>query len=234
MLVLFFSPLTSIIGHLYIESGEKALTKYFNFFYGFNYVIGAIFFLGYYAIIDDLIGIFYGPNLEIATGIKMALTINYFVQFLRQSVLLFRDATGTFYYDRWKPLIEGLCNLALSLMLVNLLPEEYKVVGVVISAIVTNVLICHIVEPYVLYKHALKCSPRKYYVQNYLLTVLFVVLLLIFETIQVHINGIWINLLVNGCISVALSMVSVAIVMLSNKDFRYYGMKSVKKVLRLK
>ena len=33
---------------------------------------------------------------------------------MRQSTLLFRDATGTFYNDRFKPLIEGITNAVLS------------------------------------------------------------------------------------------------------------------------
>jgi hypothetical protein len=234
MLILFFLPLTSIIGHLYIESGGKALEKYFNFFYGFNYCLGAVFFLGYYAVIDDLVCVFYGSNLQLATEIKLAITLNYFVQFLRQSALVFRDATGTFYHDRWKPLIEGVVNFAISLLLVNILPEEYRVAGVVLANIITTMFICHTVEPYVLYKHALQGSPQKHYWRNYCLIAVFGALVAIFEMIKVTIDNVWLDFLANGVIAVAISIIAIGIVWISNSDFRYYVTKMVRKVLRLK
>ncbi len=63
---LFFTPLTSVIGHLCVEENKEHVKEYFNFFHGFNYVIAVVFFLGYYAVIDNLVTICFGQNLEIA------------------------------------------------------------------------------------------------------------------------------------------------------------------------
>ena len=56
---------------------------------------------------------------------------------MRQATLLFRDATGTFYNDRWKPLIEGVLNIGLSIGFVYLFRflfgDDFAVVGVIVA-----------------------------------------------------------------------------------------------------
>ena len=139
VLGLFFTPLTSIIGHLYVEQDKTEVKKYLNFFHTFNFIIGIIFFLGYYAVIDNLVNICFKSNEELVLTrpISFIITLNYFIQFMRQATLLFRDATGTFYNDRWKPLFEGLLNVALSIGFVFLFSylfgEDFAVVGVKIG-----------------------------------------------------------------------------------------------------
>lgn len=222
VLALCFTPLTSVVGHMFVESSEDAAHRYFKFFYTVNFLIGTVFFLGYYAVIDNLVTILFGGNLELAKTISFVITLNYFIQFMRQSALLFRDATGTFYYDRWKPLIEGLINVVLSILFVLIFPEQYNVVGVIVATIITNLLICHIVEPYVLFKHAFKRKVHSYYIRNYLYILMFAAVLVALNFSMLSFENQWIDLLVNGCIAVAISIVPCVIAILLNKDFIYY------------
>ena len=159
VLGLFFSPLTSVIGHLCAEHNIQEEKRVFNFLYFLNFSLGCIFYLGYYSIIDNLVILLFGETLTMTWEIPFIITINYFVQFMRQSVLLFRDATGTFYNDRWKPIFEGGLNIVLSILLV----QWFDILGVLVATILTNLLICHVVEPFVLYKHAFQENPKKYY-----------------------------------------------------------------------
>lgn len=97
---------------------------------------------------------------------------------MRNAALLFRNASGIFYYDRWKPIAEGVVNLALSLLFVMVFPEEYRVVGVIVATIITNLLICDTVEPFVVFKHVFGQKPGKFYVKNYTYIGLFIVALI--------------------------------------------------------
>lgn len=221
-IALFFTPLTSVIGHMFVESSDDSAHRYFKFFYTANFIIGIVFFLGYYAVVDDLIALLFGENLELAKTISFVITLNYFIQFMRQAVMLFKDATGTFYNDRWRPLIEGLLNVALSVLFVLVFPEQYNVVGVIVATIITNLLICHIVEPYVLYKHAFKRKTRSYYIKNYLYILMFAAVLIALNFSLQTFDNKWIELLVNGCIAVAIAIVPCIIAILLNKDFIYY------------
>lgn len=219
---LFFTPLTSVIGHLYVEESEEAVKKYYHFFHTFNFVIAAVFFLGYYSIIDNLVTICFDATgtgiLEMEKSVSLVITLNYFIQFMRQATLLFRDATGTFYYDRWKPIIEGLINIALSIAFVLL----FGIIGVIAATILTNLFICHVVEPHVLHKHALHERTTKYYVKNYLYMALFAVTLIALHFCMVTLDNEWLELLANGFISVGFSSILFIIALFADKDFRYY------------
>lgn len=229
---LFFTPLTSVIGHMCIEENKESVCKYYNFFYTFNFVLGIIFFLGYYATIDNIVTICFGGGLEMNKTISLVITVNYFIQFMRQATLLFKDATGTFYNDRWKPLIEGLVNIALSIGFVYvfgyLWGENFAVVGVIAATILTNLFICHMVEPHVLFKYAFNRKAKTYYIKNYLYMLLFVGILFALHFTMITNENQWIEMLANGGISLAYSFAISLAVILCNKDFRYY----IKRVMR--
>lgn len=225
---LVFTPLTSIIGHLCVGDNNKLKLKYFNFFYGVNFIIGIVFYLGYYAVIDDVITICFGQGLELSKDISIVITINYFIQFMRQSVLTFRDATGTFYNDRYKPLVEGALNIILSISLVYVC----GITGVIIATIITNLLICHTVEPYVLFKDGLETSPKKYYFENYIFIGIFMLALTIVHFVHIDIDNNWLSLLVNGIIAVGISVVPVLTMYIYNKDFRLETNNIINKIFK--
>ena len=225
VITLFFTPLTSIIGHMFVAEKELA-QRYYEFFYALNFVIGIVFFGGYYAIIDNLVAILFGIGLELPKSVSFVITVNYFVQFMRQSTLLFRDATGTFYNDRWKPLFEGITNVILSVAFVILFTkffgEAIGIVGVIAATIVTNLIICHIVEPYVLYKYAFCATSKKHLIMNYLYIAAFTIELVVLGLLMRSFGNQWLELFVNGCISMGLAVLLCGVTFASNKEFRYF------------
>ncbi len=229
VLTLFFTPLTSIVGHLCALDDVEKQEKYFKFFYFFNYIIGIIFFLGYYAIIDDAVTICFGLNLELSKDISFVITLNYFIKFLRNTSELFKDATGCFYYDRYKPLVEGTTNIILSIIFVNV----FGLNGVIIATIITTLLIDDIVEPYVLYKHAFSMSPKKYYVLNYSLIIIFSLLLVTLHFSHINMDNEWLSLLVNGCIAVGIGIIPAIVIYIYNKSFREELNNIIKKAFDL-
>lgn len=231
VITLCFTPLTSVIGHMCVGDDKRAAQKYHSFFHTFNFVLGTVFFLGYYSVIDNLVVIFYGKaDLELARAISFVITLNYFVQFMRQSTLLFRDATGTFYNDRWKPLIEGAINVGLSIHFVNVFPSEYNVVGVIVATIITNIFICHIVEPHVLFKYAFKSGAKEYYIRNYIYIGAFAAVLVALHFCHVDFTSRWTELVANGFIAVALAVVPCVTAALVNKNFRHFGASVLRKI----
>lgn len=224
VITLFFSPLTSVIGHLYVEESGEALKKYYHFFHTLNFIIGTVFFLGYYAIIDNVVTICFQDGLELAKSVSFVITLNYFIQFMRQATLLFRDSTGTFYNDRWKPLVEGLVNVALSIVFVLWFNrewgEQFGVVGVIVATIFTNIFICHIVEPHVLHKYALKTSAKVYYIKNYCYIALFTASLVALHFCLQTAAGQLSELFINGFIAVGIAVIPSVIAVLCDRDFR--------------
>lgn len=219
-IALFFSPLTSTVGHLCVSEDPDKREETFKLFYCMNYVLGVVFFLGYFSVIDDLIFLFFGPDLEMSRSIVFIITLNSFTQYMRKTLLLFRNASGSFYYDRWKAVGEGIVNLGLSLLFVNVFPENYRVVGVIVATIITTLLICYTVEPYVVFHHVFGKSPRMFYLRHYSYIGLFTAFLVLLARIRQPRTGTFQGILINGLISVGVSAAAIVVLMLADRYFR--------------
>ena len=228
---LFFSSLTSIVGHLCAEGDKETTKKYFDLFYTLNYILGVVFFLGYFAVVDYVIRLLFGNGLEVSKAISFIITLSNFISYMRNAALLFRNASGTFYNDRWKPVAEGIVNVVLSILFVLFFPDNYKVVGVIVATIITTLLICDIVEPYVIYRYIFEKSPKKFFIKNYTYILIFLVALIILTFLIRNdlnpINGI----LINGFISVGISIITIGLVSTLDKSFRNKILEIIKSIL---
>jgi cell shape-determining protein MreD len=83
----------------------------------------------------------------------------------------------------------------------------------------------------VLYKYAFKQTAKRYYIRNYLYIALFVLALIGLNFCMIDIENQWLQLLANGCISVAISFVICAVTILVNKDFRHYIKVFISRIL---
>ncbi len=215
VLSLLFTPLISIIGHTFVSDREKVIKRYRQL-YSLNFAIGVFFYLGFYAVSDSLIELLFGQGLELVKPVVFVMTVNYFVQFLRQTTLVFRDATGIFYKDRWKPLVEGGVNAVLSVALViifrNAFGDEMASTGVIFATVITNLAVCHIIEPYVLFKYAFDIPLRSHYLKSYLGIGVFTIALFYMDRL-LHSDGkAFAKFLINGSISLGCSALVVGII----------------------
>lgn len=220
IIMLVFTSLTSIVGHMFVSITKEEMRSWFSCFYYVNYILGCYSFLGYYAVVNFMIELFFGKGLILNRMIVMVITTNYFIQFMRQTALLFRDASGTFYYDRWKPLAEGIVNIILSVAFVCILPENYKISGVIIATILTNLLICHIVEPHIIYKYVFQMSAKMFIFENYFCILGFVIGLCTLDYFMVQNATSTMALLQNAGISIGISSILFLILCVLKHDFR--------------
>lgn len=225
---LIFQQLISVVGHAYYKNNPEIYKKYFMFFYLLNYFVATISFVCYFACINPFINLFFGENLLLDDSALFVITINYFVQFMMQSIRLFKDGAGLFYQDRFKCIFEATFNLALSIAFVYLI----GVTGVILATIITNIFICHIVEPYVVYKYAFKTKITKYYVLNYCLMAFFVALLFAYyNLVKINMSSYELQFIVNGLIAALFSLPSFVIFMVYTKK-NFNAFDRIKKILK--
>jgi len=210
ILQVIFTSLISVVGHFYVREGTEVVRKFCDTFHVINFLLAEVFFLGYYAVIDELVALLFDVSFVSGRSLAAVMALNGFVQFLRRSTLMFRDATGTFRNDSWKPLIEGVVNILLSILLLKLI----GVAGVIVATIITSLVVCHVVEPYVLYKHAFSASPKVYYLRNYGFILLFVVSMWAFEQVRILTESFVLSILLNGGISIGIAAVICGCVLL--------------------
>lgn len=206
VLTLIFSSITSIVGHSFATNSVDQVHSQFKKIYSLNFIIGLVLYSGFYAVASNIVFIIFGSDQIVGDDIVLFISINYFILFMRSTTLLFKDASGNFFHDRFKPLFEGILNIVLSLILIN----SMGILGILLSHIIANLFICHIVEPFVLYKYGFEKPVSKYYFINYLIIILFVINLLLYKRVNVFdFHNPWINLLVNGGVSITISLTTI-------------------------
>ena len=223
-----FSSITSVVGHLCVEADKKTVKKYFEAFQFLNFFLGFVFYLGYFEVIDNVISILFSADLTLSRSITFVIALDGFVKFARNNVIMFKDATGTFYNDRWRPFFESVANLILSVILVNVI----GVSGVIVATILTNLLICNTIEPYVLYKHALNMSPKRFYVVHYIRTLVFAGALVLVQWLMRSASNQWTELFINGLISVGISVVICLVILVMDYDLFKDVLAVIKKRLK--
>ena len=81
------------------------------------------------------------PDLARHFATPLLMVAYFHVNQSRQTLLAFKTAAALWRPDRWKPLIGGAANLAMNVAFVLLLPDEWKLDGVILSTILSYVLI---------------------------------------------------------------------------------------------
>ncbi len=230
LLCLCFSPLTSIIGHEAVTNKDN-LNKIFRIMLFINFSLGIVFFMGYFAIINPLITLFYGKGLLLDNATIIVITVNYFVTFMRQTIQLFRNAQGIFYYDRWKPFFEGVTNLVLSIICVKFI----GLYGVILATIFTNLTINYTIEPHVLFKYGFNKKASGYYLRTYGLVAVFAVCLIIYILLPLPtVSNLFVQILINGFTSVAIAIIPVIIYFLVDVKMRKELVNMIKNWLKKK
>ena len=93
----------------------------------------------------------YQPFIEIWTGGRPELSRHFLTPLLmvayfyiyqsRQTLLTFKAAASLWRNDRWKPIVAGSLNLTLNISFVVMLPEEYKLDGVILSTVLSFIFV---------------------------------------------------------------------------------------------
>ena len=89
------------------------------------------------------------------------LVINFYLYGMRRPVLTFRDATGAFWHDRYKPIFESIINLVASVILA----KRFGVSGIFLGTLFSTVTTSLWVEPWVLYRNVFHYPLRDYFIR---------------------------------------------------------------------
>lgn len=155
----FFESFTASIGNLMIlEEGNKKI-KAFKILEFVTALQASICFCGLYVLFNPFMILWIGNDYLFNEITVAAISFLFYLTYMRRAILIFRDATGLFWNDRYKPLAESLVNLSTSIYLTI----HYGVIGVVLGGIASTLLICFWVEPYILFKNCLEIKLKDYF-----------------------------------------------------------------------
>lgn len=146
-----FQGIAASVGNLGVtEDRERIRTIFESTFFIGQWMYG---FAGIclFQLLNPFVAASFGGNYVFPDMVVFVLCLNFYVTGMRQAALLFRDALGLFWFDRYKSLAEAVINLAASIWLAL----RFGVVGVFLGTFISTMLTSFWIEPYVLYRKKL-------------------------------------------------------------------------------
>lgn len=163
-----FTSMSAGVGNLNAEDDDKSklMTSFYRVFFMNFWVIGFSF-VCLVCLFNPFICLWL-KNDSLIFGMDTVVLISavFFLTGMRKTVLTYREAAGAFYYDRYKPIAESLVNIIASVALARVM----GVSGIFLGTVISTLTVCIWVEPYVLFKHVFKGSPKKYFLRLLLYT----------------------------------------------------------------
>lgn len=149
ILTQLFSAMAASVGNLTALESENKAYEIFERILFLNFWVYSFCSISFLCLSQDFIELFFGSDYLISPLILLILTINFYLNGMRKSVMTFRDAYGLFWQNRYMPIIEAVFNLAISLLLV----KTHGMLGVLSGTTISTILMPVWVEPLVLFRN---------------------------------------------------------------------------------
>lgn len=156
---LLFTSVTASVGNLMNhEEKEKSYVIFKNVFFANSWIV-VFCSVCLMVLFNPFIRIWLGDDYIFDNVVVSVIVFNFYLTHIRLPANVFKEASGLFWNDRYKSIIESIVNIVFSLFLV----ERIGILGVFIGTTISSLAVCVWVEPYVLYKHYFKRNLLEYF-----------------------------------------------------------------------
>jgi O-antigen/teichoic acid export membrane protein len=157
-----FDAIVASVGSLAVTESAKRQLEVFETAFFVNAFLYAAASVSLVCVVDDFVGyIWLGTEYLLPSYVTILLVVLFFLKGLRSAGLSFTAAYGLFWFTRYKAILETVVLLALSFALVI----NLQIAGVLIAGIISTLGISTVYEGYMLFRHGLKCSSRRYFLR---------------------------------------------------------------------
>ena len=161
----FFSAILASVGNFNAEKEDPdELAGIFYRVFFLNFWLYGFCCICLYVLTNPFIKLLFGESYLFPEAVVSVLVLKIFLFGMRQTATTFRNATGVYYYDRFKPVWEASINLVVSIVLA----WKIGISGVFLGTIISTLLTGFWSEPLVVYRYVLRRSLWDYY-KRYLL-----------------------------------------------------------------
>jgi len=156
-----FDSITASIGNLNaIESKEKSYDVYTSILF-INFWIVGFCTIALWILLNPFITLWLGNKYLMNGLIVTLIVLNFYIRGMRKTTLIFKDAFGLFWNDRFKPILELIVNLTSSIILV----QYFGIIGILFGTMISTLTTAFWIEPYVLYKNGFHKHVRDYFIR---------------------------------------------------------------------
>ncbi len=163
----FFEAITASVGNLMVVEESRKKVKSFKFTEFITAMQASICFCGLYVLFNTFVELWVGREYLFDEAVVAAMAFSFYLTYMRKAVCMFKDASGLYWNDRYKPLAESIINLTASIYLTI----HYGVIGVMLGGIISTMLTCFWIEPYVLFNNGIDIKLKDYFIDYFKFTV---------------------------------------------------------------
>ena len=145
------------IGNFAVMENSDRLYKIYKEMDFMFFVMSAYLTGGLMMLFNPFITLLFGGKYCFSMTTVMVIVAEFYITRMRQTNLLFREAMGLFWNDRYKAVVESIINLVASLVLVR----QYGVTGIIGGTIISTLCTCTWVEPYIFLKYGVQDAWQK-------------------------------------------------------------------------
>lgn len=216
---LIYTAITASVGNSIVTRDKEKNFKDFNKFSFFNIWIIGWCSICFMCLFQDFMEIWMGKTMLFDVATILFLVIRFYFEYTRKIVLLYKDASGLWLMDKYRPIVGAIFNLVLNIILVKYI----GVVGVMISTILSYTLIEIPWETKTLFKGYFNRNEKTYYLNIVIETAKLVIIgaITYFICINININN-YANLFIKSIICIILPNIMFILINKKDKNFKEY------------
>lgn len=223
-----FNSIIASVGNLGAEGNKDKLFSTFKHINFINYYLQSLCSILMIVLFQDFILFWVGEEYLFSIPIVIVLVICFYFSGLRTSVLLFKEALGLYWQDRYKAFFEAIINLVVSIILIKIL----GVIGVFLGTLISTLTTCFWIEPYILFKYGFDKKSIQYFKDILLKTLLTCLLGFLCFYVCDFITGNLIAVIIIKAIVTFLIVNIVYYVIYRKSDDFIYIKKIIRKILK--
>lgn len=156
-----FDAAVASIGNLGVTESRERQREVFDLALYVNALLGTLVSVPLLAVFTTTMTVFFGADYVFAGAIEFAIVALFFLKMIRTTALSFTSAFGLYWFTRWKAVVETVVLIGLSL----LAAPTFGIGGILVANCVTSFFVSGLIEGYMLFKHGLGVSSRRYFVR---------------------------------------------------------------------
>lgn len=204
LLTIVFESVVATIGNSLITETKK---KNYSDFRNISYVVGWLIVVGcacFIALYQPFMVIWVGEKHLMSMSLVVLMIAYFFLYGIDQLIGLYKDASGIWYSDRYRPLVSSIVNLAINIVLVQLI----GLYGVLISTIIALLFVdlpWLIHNVYVTVFKSYSAKPYIFQILKLMLYAFIICLIVFFVCSKIPLSG-FMGLLVKFIVAVGISL----------------------------
>lgn len=154
------SSITASIGNANVTEDAETMEKSFYTLDLASYFIYGTFTIFLVNLFNPIVSFFFGADKTLSMLSVIIICIDFYLACLREMLLTYKTSLGLYWEDRKRPMLEGLTNLVVSIIL----GYFWGFNGIIIGTIVSNVFVNLLIEPRTITHDGFNTSSRHYYI----------------------------------------------------------------------